>query len=305
MTLSSITTIDELRTIMIFGVGSLFLYLVVPVALFANEVRLAQHSDDTSGTAAIFNSIVQAFFFIIAWTVFVSIIFFLVIKLGGSGVTNPAVGVDKYWKGDWINTTQTQNLIDNSFPSISSTEDGSKRTQAKFIVFIVTSAKALELLLLGVFLALALKLSMSLPLLKMRRADHYKMTSQIDVGTMMSIFMTGILGWVIFTAILSFESLMLTFLIEEGATVAGGSLINSSEQIDELSDLKKLLKMGMFQAQPTEEEYGTEPTTPYGHEVHLPSPIQIPARPLCMPETAQQMEVFLKTFMVTQHSVVL
>ena len=238
--LDVVSTIDELQTIMIFGVGSLFLYLVVPVALFANEVRLAQHSDDTSGTAAIFNSIMQAFFFIVAWSIFVSIIFFLVIKLGGKGVTNPAVGVDRYWKGDWIDPDKTKPIITNF-----STKADIIQKQARFIMFIITSAKALELLLLGVFLALALKLSMSLPLLKMRRADHYKMTSQIDVGTMMSIFMTGILGWVIFTVLLKFEGMMLTFLTTEGAEVAKANIINTGIKIDFMDGLKSLLQLGM------------------------------------------------------------
>lgn len=240
--LDGISTIDELQTIVIFGVGSLFLYLVVPVALFANEVRLAKQSDDTSGTAAIFNSIVQAFFFIVTWSIFVSIIFFLVIKLGGDDVTNPAVGVDKYWKGDWNAT----NGILSHFPPISPIDDGSTRTQAKFLVFIVTLAKALELLLLGIFLALTLKLSMSLPLLKMRRAEHYKMTSQIDVGTLMSIFMTGIVGWVLFIAILTFESKMLTFLITKGQGVVDPAKVEiTSKKIDQLEGLKNLLKRGV------------------------------------------------------------
>lgn len=245
MSLGDIKSIDELQTIMIFGVGSLFLYLVVPVALFANEVRLAQQSDDTSGTAAIFNSIVQSFFFIIAWSVFVSVIFFMVVRLGGSDATNPAVGVDRYWQGKWLVSDERDRLM-NNFPATSTSVDGSIRKQAKFIVFIVTSAKALELLLLGVLLALTLKLSMSLPLLKMRRADHYKMTSQIDVGTMMSIFMTGILGWVIFTAILNFESILLNSLRSAGASVLTPTTIidvaNKTEMID---GLKNLLELGM------------------------------------------------------------
>ena len=234
MSLGDIKSIDELQTIMIFGVGSLFLYLVVPVALFANEVRLAQQSDDTSGTAAIFNSIVQSFFFIIAWSIFVSIIVFFLIKLGGTGDTNPAVGIANYWEPDWIDSSITKEIT-----TVAKFPEETSMKKAKFIVLIVTGAKALEFLLLGIFLALALKLSMSLPLLKMRRADHYKMTSQIDVGTMMSVFMTGILGWVIFTTIVKFEGILLTSLIVKGATIPADA------EIDLLNGLKELLKMGM------------------------------------------------------------
>ena len=244
MMIKDIDSIDQLQTIMIFGVGSLFLYLVVPVALFANEVRLAQQSDDTSGTAAIFNSIVQSFYFIIAWSVFVSVIFYMVIKLDIKDETNPAVGVDRYWMGAWLKSENRDAVIKN-FKAVSSTEDGATRKQAKFIVFIITSAKALELLLLGILLTLTLRLSMSLPLLKTRRADHYKMTSQIDVGTMMSIFMTGILGWVIFTAILNFESLLLNSLRKAGASVITTGSIDDTNKTEMVDGLKDLLKMGM------------------------------------------------------------
>jgi len=241
MTLSVIQKMQELQTILIFGIGSLFLYLVVPVALFANEVRLAKQSDDTSGTAAIFNSLIQAFFYIVAWSIFVSIIVFLVIKLGHGDATNPAVGIDRFWNIEWLDKTKTIDVLDTSvFPP-----DTKQLTQAKLIVMIVTWAKALEYMLLGVLLALTLKLTMSLPLLKMRRADHYKMTSQIDVGTMMSTFMTGILGWVIFSVIIGLESTLLTSLIQKdpSATVVAG------QKIKVLDDLKKLLYLGMTKLQ--------------------------------------------------------
>ena len=239
MSLSAVASMQELHTIMIFGIGSLFLYIVVPVALFANEVRLAKQSDDTSGTAAIFNSIVQAFFYIVAWSVFVSIIVFLVIKFGHKDATNPAVGIYRYWDIDWF-----------ANGNLSSNFKGTQITQAKLIVLIITWAKAVELLLLGVFFALALKLSMSLPLLKMRRADHYKMTSQIDVGTMMSIFMTGIVGWVIFMAILSFENIMIKSLLKEGHDLVNAETkslipIISEDKNIVTNDFQKLLKMGI------------------------------------------------------------
>ena len=228
-------TMQELQTIVLFGIGSLFLYIVVPVALFANEVRLAKQSDDTSGTAAIFNSIFQAFFYIVAWSVFVSIIVFMVIKFGDAGDTNPAVGIDRFWNNNWMETNSMANgqtvstqVIDNFLvkPEL--------KTHAELLVMIIVWAKALEYLLLGVLMALTLKLSMSLPLLKMRRADHYKMTSQIDVGTMMSIFMTGIVGWVLFVTILTFESKLLTALVQEKV----------NHKVKVVDDLKKLLANG-------------------------------------------------------------
>ena len=234
--LSTVASMQELQGIVIFGIGSLFLYIVVPVALFANEVRLAKQSDDTSGTAAIFNSIVQAFFYIVAWSVFVSIIVFLVIKVGKSDVHNPAVGIYRYWFIDWLADHKLNPVFKDA-----------QLTQATLLVLIITWAKAVELLLLGVLMALTLKLSMSLPLMKMRRADHYKMTSQIDVGTMMSVFMTGIMGWVLFMAILNFENILLTSLLEAGQSKALASIADTN--VDILEDLKTLLQMGIKKLQ--------------------------------------------------------
>jgi len=247
---SNIDTIVELQNIVIFGIGTLFLYLVVPVALFANEVRLAKRSDDTSGTAAIFNSITQAFFFIIAWSVFVTIIVFMVVKIGEKNDKdkNPATAIDRYWRGDWIkvpdtggpNTPKGLEIL-NNFTSSSEV----KKDQAKLMILIITGAKALEMLLLGVLMALTLKLSMSLPLLKMRRADHYKMTTGVDIGTMMSLFMTGILGWVIFIGILNFESILLTSLVKAGKATTSTTGPFGSPDIDLLKGLKDLLISGM------------------------------------------------------------
>ena len=242
ITANDIDTIQNLQSIVIFGIGSLFLYLVVPVALFANEVRLAKQSDDTSGTAAIFNSIVQAFFYIVAWSVFVSIIVFLVIKVGYHTEANPAVGIDRFWNYQWIATGSVPSAGANDVVNNFAGATDNIKKQAKLLVLIITWAKAVELLLLGVLLALTLKLSMSLPLLKMRRADHYKMTSQIDVGTMMSIFMTGIMGWVLFIAILEFEDILLTSLLEAGHNIT--AIIADDANVTILEDLKILLQMG-------------------------------------------------------------
>ena len=72
------------------------------------------------------------------------------------------------------------------------------------------------------------------------------MTSQIDVGTMMSIFITGILGWVIFTAILNFESMLLNSLRKAGhSVVSPTSIIDDTNKTEMLDGLKDLLKMGI------------------------------------------------------------
>ena len=236
MTLSDVGSIQELQTIMIFGIGSLLLYLVVPVALFANEVRLAKQSDDTSGTAAIFNSLFQAFFYIIAWSIFVSVIVFMVIKFGRADDTNPAVGIDRYWNIMWLEPNITSQL-NTTFP-VTTGETITERNKAELLVMILTWAKAIEYLLLGVLLGLSMKLTMSLPLVKLRRADHYKMTSQIDIGTLMSTFMIGILGWVVFTTILELESILLTSLIQSYSST-------SEDSINILNDLKDLLRLGI------------------------------------------------------------
>ena len=223
------------------------------MALFANEVRLAKQSDDTSGTAAIFNSIVQAFFYIVAWSVFVSIIVFLVIKVGHDGEANPAVGIDRFWNYTWIDVPAAGASPSAGADSIVNNFKGKKtEEQAQLLVLIITWAKAVELLLLGVLMALTLKLSMSLPLMKMRRADHYKMTSRIDIGTMMSLFMTGIMGWVLFIAILNFEDILLTSLLESGkekVAKKGGYYIGEPKVVM-TKDLERLLQMGIKKLEP-------------------------------------------------------
>jgi len=254
--MSDINTIHELQSIIIFGIGSFFLYLVVPVALFANEVRLAKQSDDTSGTAAIFNSIIQAFFYIVAWSVFVSIIVFLVIKVGHKGEANPAVGIDRFWNYTWIDVPSDDKTVSNGAELVVKNfehETDNIQKQAKLLVLIISWAKAVELLLLGVLMALTLKLSMSLPLMKMRRADHYKMTSRIDIGSMMSLFMTAIMGWVLFMAILNFEDILLTSLLEAGKEQVeskGAHYINRPPEVVMTKDLSRLLQMGMKKLDP-------------------------------------------------------
>ena len=244
--MNAIDTIQDLQNIIIFGIGSLFLYLVVPVALFANEVRLAKQSDDTSGTASILNSIMQAFFYIVVWSVLVSIIMFLVIKLGRPGEHNPAVGIYRFWSGnpEWISINDPKSMAANAMAVVGNFANKDSEEQAKLLVLIIEWAKAVELLLLGVLLALTFKLSVSLPLMKMRRADHYKMTSRVDLGTMMSIFMTGILGWVLFVAVIHFEEILLSSLLKAGAAKSNSSIITNT-QVSMLKDLKILLQSGM------------------------------------------------------------
>jgi len=58
---------------------------------------------------------------------------------------------------------------------------------------------------------------------------------------MMSIFMTSIVGWVLFTTILTFQSTMLTSLVHEK---------NPNQEVVIIDNLKKLLQRGMEQLKP-------------------------------------------------------
>jgi len=246
-------SLHGLQTILLFGVGALFLYILVPVALFANEVRLAKQGDDTSGTSSVLNAMVQAFFFIISWLTFVTMIVFLLVGVGDKETnhahkveTNPAVGIYRYWDMNWTNPALI-NTLDTAI-----TDNDKKNQQAETIVFILTSAKMLEYLLLAMFLTLTLKLSMSLPMYKMRRTDHYKMSTNIDVGTLMSFFMVGIIGWIMFRVIITFDEVLLNAVLDYGATKKDLTLIvdkNSpkKEYIDILGGVWKLIQSGITQ----------------------------------------------------------
>lgn len=232
MTIAEIGSMHELQFILIFGIGTLVLYLLVPVALFANEVRLAKQSDDTSGTASIFNSLLQAFYYITAWSMLVTVIMFMVV----SYKHDVAKGIEQYWKIEWI-----KSATDNAKIPLDPSEfkvDTTQRDTAKAIVLILTWAEVLEYLLLGVLLMLTLKLTMSLPLFKARRADHYKMTTQVDLGSMFGALMAALVGWTIFTVILSLESKLITAIVEKGLT-------GSDHEIDILDGLKAILKTGI------------------------------------------------------------
>jgi len=250
-------SLHGLQTILLFGVGALFLYILVPVALLANEVRLADRSDDTSGTSAILNAMAQAFFFIIGWLVLVTFIVFLLVGVGdkqknvpGATVveTNPAVGIYRYWDMNWTNPA----LIDSLNLNPSFTGNEKKKTQAETIVLIITSAKMLEYLLLAMLLMLTLKLSMSLSITKMRRTDHYKMSTNIDLGTLMSFFIVGIMGWIMFTVIISFDEILLNSVLDYGRTKKNLTLIpaahaDKKDYIDVIDGVWKLIKSGIEQ----------------------------------------------------------
>jgi len=229
----------ELQVILIFGIGALFLYIIVPTAILANEVRLAKQSDDTSGASAVLSAVAQAGFFIVAWLLFVTIIMFLVVGAGGHGAveTNPANGMWNFWYYNWMGADMT-----NLSPTIS-TE--AQKAQARMIILTLSGAKLLEILVLGVLLLLTINLSMALPLYKLRRVQHYQMSSEIDISSAMMYLMMFVTGMIMFQFIIQVDNYMLQAIFEFAKDTANVSGIDDDTSgFNILNDLWKLIAEG-------------------------------------------------------------
>jgi len=232
-------SMHELQTVMIFGIGALFLYIIVPTALLANEARLAKQSDDTSGASAVLNAIVQAAFFIVAWLLFVTIIVFLLAGAGGNSGTNPALGIWNFWYIDWLDTNTIMAAIDGS----AKITGEAQKAQAKIIVLILSAAKLLELLVLGILLFLTVKLSMSLPLYKLRRVQHYQMSGDIDISSALMFLMMFMTGMVMFKFIIEVDQLLLKSVFTfADATHSTVNIPNKNLYI--LDDLWNIINLG-------------------------------------------------------------
>ena len=199
-------TMERMQLDLIFGVGAFFLYILVPVALLANEVRLAKRSDDTSGTSAILDAMAQAGFFIVAWLLFVTVFTYLLVGVVGDIHRNPVVGILDFWQVDWLNA----GVIDSLKNGTIFTENGQAGLeQARSIAFFLSVAKMLEILLLLVMLFLTINISMWLPLYKMRRTSHSQMASEIDIAAAISFLMMFVTGMILFNFLLGIENILL------------------------------------------------------------------------------------------------
>jgi hypothetical protein len=223
-----------LQTVMIFGIGALFLYIIVPTALLANEVRLAKQSDDTSGASAVLSAMIQSAFFIVAWLLLVTIIAYLLVGAGGhSTETNPAMGMWRFWDIDWLNADMT-----NLHPKIGSEAE----SQAKIIILVLSAAKLLELLMLGVLLLLTVKLSMSLPLYKLRRVQHYQMSTEIDLSSATTYLMVFMTGMIMFQFIVQVDNMLLSSVFTMAQKFH--TTLPSMGEVNILNDLWRLIATG-------------------------------------------------------------
>jgi len=245
-TLHTISTwsMSQLQTDMVFGIGAFFLYIVVPTALLANELRLAKQSDDTSGAAPILNAMAQAGFSIIVWLIFVTVLAYLLVGVAGYRIdSNPAVGIYHFWSVDWMGTDVLTSLTGGK---IHTENHEAGLVQAQSIVFTMSIAKLLEILLLGVLLILTVRVSMFLPLYKMRRTSHYQQTSQIDLSALLTFIMIFAMGIALFTVIINMQNMLLKSVLD--FAIHMNPSVNSEiahTKINVLSGLWNLLANGV------------------------------------------------------------
>jgi len=239
-------SMKHLQTDVVFGIAAFFLYVVVPTALLANEVRLAKSSDDTSGTAPILDAMMQAGFFIVIWLSGVTIFMFVLIGLTatttalGPNVVNPSVGMWDFWAVDWLNSSVMSSLDHSS--QIYLTYGDTGLAQAQGLVLILSIAKMVEVLLLFLLLLLTTKLSMALPLYKMRRSSHHQMTSELDISAALTYMMVAMMGIILLSFIIGLSNILLEALFDFATSrVAGVSF--GSGKVDILDDVWILMRL--------------------------------------------------------------
>ena len=235
---------EMLQVDVIFGIGAFFLYIVVPVALLANEVRLAKRSDDTSGSASILSAMAQAAFSIVAWLAFVTIILYLVVGAAGDTMHNPAVGIYHFWSVDWIGTS-TMASLDSGGSIFSQAGNEELLVQAQALVFVLAMAKLIEFVLLAVLLFLTVSLSMFLPVYKMRRSSSHQV-SDLDLSAILAYGMIFAMGLTMFTLIVNMIDMLLesVLIFAHNRYGALGAYMSDTD-IDVLSGLWNLFAYGI------------------------------------------------------------
>ena len=203
-------TMKELHLDLVFGGASFFLYIVVPTALLANEVRLAKKSDDSSGTASILDAMTKSAFFIVAWLLFVTLFMYLLVGLGGTDVSsNPVKGIWDFWDVDWLHKNVIASLDNGSTIYTQNGEPG--LAQARGIVFALSLMKMAELLLLAVLLMLTIKLSTWLPLQRMRRGASM---SDLDISAAVGFLMLFVTGMILFNFMIGINNILLKSIFD-------------------------------------------------------------------------------------------
>lgn len=235
-------TMKHLEADVVFGIGALFLYILVPTALFANEVRMAKNSDDTSGTASILDAIAQGTMFIVSWllgvTLFVLVIMILAPTGSAATMVNPIIGIWDFWDVDWMNSSVINSINTSSQIYLDLGDPGVE--QAHALVLILSIAKVLDILLLFVLLILSIKLSMSLPMYKMRRTSHSQMNSDLDLSAIMTYLMVFMTGMILFNFLLNLDNMLLQSLFDYATSKLAG--ISFSGDVNILDNLWNLIR---------------------------------------------------------------
>ena len=246
-TISSISSWDMqmLQVDVVFGIGAFFLYVVVPVALLANEVRLAKRSDDTSGSASILSAMAQAAFSIVAWLAFVTILLYLVVGAAGDTMHNPAVGIYHFWSVDWMGTSVIKSL-ESGGSIFNKAGNDEMLVQAQALAFVLAMAKLIELVLLAVLLFLTISLSTFLPVYKMRRSSSQQV-SELDLSSILAFGMTFAMGLAMFVLIVDMINMLLESVLVFASNRYPGNVAGSigNTDTDILSGLWNLLAHGI------------------------------------------------------------
>ena len=240
----SLWNLSQLQSDLVFGMGAFFLYIIVPTALLANEVRLAQRSHETSGVSTIVDAITQAGFSILIWLVFITLFSYLLVGVAGHMTDNhPAVGIYHFWSVDWMGE-EVMKSLENGFIHTMYEEEG--LIQAQTIVFVMALAKMLELVLLAVLLFSTIKMAMLLPLYKMQESS-YDMENEITFSSLWGFAMIFSLSIILFTMIIHLDNLLITSVLEFALNLnASLALSIPQTDIDILSGLWNLLKHGVL-----------------------------------------------------------
>jgi hypothetical protein len=95
-------------------------------------------------------------------------------------------------------------------------------------------------------LILTVKLSMWLPLYKMRRTSHSQMSSELDVGAAITYLMLFITGMILFNFILGVDNILLNSVFKTANKIHNKTIVNPTDfkngSLNILDDLWILLK---------------------------------------------------------------
>jgi len=227
----SIWSLEHFQMALLYGVAVLILYIIVPTALLANELRLAMLNNYMGGNHSIFTHIFKAVFFIVMWLLFVTLIAILVEGASGHTKTGLSFGVDSLFHIDWLHQ-------DMSKINTNGVMNNTEKEEAKFIVLMLSWAKFIEIVSLGMMMALTLGLLFGAKISKMKRDNE-----ELDFATAVMILAIALLGFGMFHLEIRMIDIFLTDIIHWGNTFNHYSPIKSEVYI--YDDFWSFLRKGL------------------------------------------------------------